>query len=99
MSGRARGPHRIEGIGIGFAPPHWRPDLVNEVQCATMDEAAEMCRRLAREEAIFAGTSSGLNIITALRIAGRLGPGATVATIMINSGLRYVSTDLYRRDQ
>jgi cysteine synthase len=99
LSGRAKGPHRIEGIGIGFTPPHWRPDSVGEVQSATTEEAAEMCRRLASEEAIFAGTSSGLNVIAALRIAERLGPGATVATIMIDSGLRYMSTDLYRRDQ
>lgn len=99
LSGSAKGPHRIEGIGIGFIPPHWRPDSVGEVQSATTDEAAEMCRRLASEEAIFAGTSSGLNVIAALRIAERLGPDATVATIMIDSGLRYISTDLYRRDQ
>ena len=96
LSGRAKGSHRIEGIGIGFTPPHWRPDMVDEVQTATTREATEMCRRLAREEAIFAGTSSGLNIIAALRIAERLGPGATVATIMIDSGLRYLSTDLYQ---
>jgi cysteine synthase A len=55
-----------------------------------------MCRRLAREEGIFAGTSSGLNVIAALRVAKKLGPDATVATIMVDSGLRYMSTDLYR---
>ena len=96
LSGRAKGSHRIEGIGIGFAPPHWRADMVDEVQSATTDDAAGMCRRLAREEAIFAGTSSGLNVIAALRIAERLGADATVATIMIDSGVRYLSTDLYR---
>lgn len=58
-----------------------------------------MCRRLAREEGIFAGVSSGLNIIAALRVAQRLGPDATVATIMIDSGLRYLSTDVYREAQ
>jgi cysteine synthase len=57
-----------------------------------------MCRRLACEEGIFAGTSSGLNVIVALRLAQRLGPGATVATILIDSGLRYLSTDVYRQD-
>jgi cysteine synthase A len=96
LSGRAKGPHRIEGIGIGFVPPQWRPSDVNEIQTATTDEAASMCRRLAREEGIFAGTSSGLNVVAALRVAERLGPDATVATIMIDSGLRYLSTDLYR---
>jgi cysteine synthase A len=96
LSGGARGAHRIEGIGIGFVPPHWRREDVDEVQAATTEEAMSMCRRLAREEGIFAGTSSGLNAIAALRVAARLGPDATVATIMIDSGLRYMSTDLYR---
>jgi cysteine synthase A len=96
LSGKSKGSHKIEGIGIGFAPPHWRPDEVSEMQSATTEEAMQMCRRLAREEGIFAGTSSGLNVIAALRVAQRLGPDATVATIMIDSGLRYLSTDVYR---
>lgn len=96
LSGKPKGSHRIEGIGIGFVPPHWRPEMVDEVISATSEEASEMCRRLAREEGILAGTSSGLNVIAALRVAERLGPDATVATIMIDSGLRYLSTDLYR---
>jgi cysteine synthase len=95
LSGRQKGAHRIEGIGLGFVPPHWRADEVNEIQSATTQEAMQMCRRLAREEGIFVGTSSGLNVIAALRVARRLGPGATVATIMIDSGLRYMSTDLF----
>lgn len=95
LSGGQKGAHRIEGIGLGFVPPHWRRDEVNEVQAATTEEAMEMCRRLAREEGIFVGTSSGLNVIAALRVARRLGPDATVATIMIDSGLRYMSTDLF----
>ncbi|MDH7802485.1 MULTISPECIES: PLP-dependent cysteine synthase family protein [unclassified Rhizobium] len=96
LSGGAMGSHQIEGIGIGFVPPQWRPGEVNEILSATTAEAAQMCRRLAREEGIFAGTSSGLNVIAALRIAQRLGPDATVVTIIIDSGLRYLSTDLYR---
>jgi cysteine synthase len=60
------------------------------------DEAKRMARRLAREEAIFAGTSTGANVVAALRLAERLGPGATVATIVVDSGLRYVSTDVFR---
>lgn len=98
LSGKPKGPHKIEGIGIGFMPPGWKPDLVDEIQSATTQEAARMCRRLAREEGIFAGTSSGLNVIAALRVAARLGPDATVATIMIDSGLRYLSTDVYRAE-
>jgi cysteine synthase A len=96
LSGKAKGSHKIEGIGIGFVPPHWKPGDVSEMQSATTEEAMRMCRRLAREEGIFAGTSSGLNVIAALRVAERLGPDATVATIMIDSGLRYLSTDVYR---
>jgi cysteine synthase A len=98
LAGRARGSHRIEGIGIGFIPAGWRPDDVDEIQSATTEEAVQMCRRLAREEGIFAGTSSGLNVIAALRVAERLGRDATVATIMIDSGLRYMSSELYRLD-
>lgn len=97
LSGRAQGSHRIEGIGIGFMPPAWRPGDVNEIQSATTEEAVAMCRRLAQEEGVFAGTSSGLNVIAALRVAARLGPLATVATIMIDSGLRYLSTELYHQ--
>ncbi|MDE2611700.1 MAG: cysteine synthase family protein [Burkholderiales bacterium] len=99
LSGGPKGAHRIEGIGIGFIPPHWRPDEVHAIESATTDEANRMCRRLASEEGIFAGTSSGLNVIAALRVAERLGPDATVATIMIDSGLRYLSTDVYRQAQ
>lgn len=96
LSGKPRGSHKIEGIGIGFVPPHWRPGDVSEIQTATTEEAMRMCRRLAREEGIFVGTSSGLNVIAALTVAQRLGPAATVATIMIDSGLRYLSTEVYR---
>lgn len=99
LSGKARGAHKIEGIGIGFVPPAWRANDVDEIQSATTEEAMEMCRRLAREEGVFVGTSSGLNVIVALRVAERLGPNATVATIMIDSGLRYLSTDVYRTGQ
>ena len=55
-----------------------------------------MARKLAREEGIFAGTSTGANIVTALKIAKRLGPGKTVATLIVDSGLRYISTPLYQ---
>jgi len=96
LSGKSKGAHRIEGIGIGFVPPQWRPEVVDEIVSATTEEAAQMCRRLAREEGLFAGVSSGLNVIAALRTAKRLGPEATVVTVIIDSGLRYLSTDVYR---
>lgn len=96
LSGGRSGAHRIEGIGIGFIPPLWRPDEVDEILTVSTDEAKTMARRLAQEEGIFAGTSSGANVVAALRIAERLGSGATVGTIIVDSGLRYLSTDLYR---
>ncbi|MEW6210994.1 MAG: cysteine synthase family protein [Acidobacteriota bacterium] len=96
LSGKPKGSHKIEGIGIGFIPTHWKPDEVDEILTASTEEAIEMCRRLAREEGIFAGTSSGLNVIAALRVAERLGSNATVVTLMVDSGLRYLSTDVYR---
>ncbi len=95
LSGGPSGAHKIEGIGIGFIPPLWRPEEVNEILTVTTEEAKSMARRLAREEGIFAGTSSGANVVAALRIAERLGAAATVVTIIVDSGLRYLSTDLY----
>jgi cysteine synthase A len=61
----------------------------------TTNEAKAMARRLAREEAVFAGTSTGANVVAAVRLAARLGPQATVATIVVDSGLRYLSTDVF----
>jgi cysteine synthase A len=96
LSGGRSGSHKIEGIGIGFIPPLWKPDEVDEIMTVTTQDAKTMARRLAREESIFAGTSSGANVVAALRVAERLGPDATVATIIVDSGLRYLSTDLFR---
>jgi cysteine synthase A len=95
LSGGPSGSHRIEGIGIGFVPPLWEPDLVNAIERVTTDDAKAMARRLAREEGLFAGASTGANVVAALRVAARLGPEATVVTIGCDSGLRYLSTDLY----
>jgi cysteine synthase A len=96
LSGQPSGSHNIEGIGIGFVPPLWESDLVNEIMTVSTPEAKTMARRLAQEEGVFAGTSSGANVVAALRIAQRLGPKATVVTLMVDSGLRYLSTDIYR---
>jgi len=95
LSGGTPGAHKIEGIGIGFIPPLWRRAETSEVQSASTKESNAMTRRLAREEAVFTGTSSGLNVIAALRVAARLGPDGTVATLAIDSGLRYLSTDAF----
>jgi cysteine synthase A len=98
LSGGRSGAHNIEGIGIGFTPPLWEPDQVNEVMTVSTGEAKAMARRMAREEGIFGGTSSGANVAAALRIAERLGPKATVATIIVDSGLRYLSSDVFRAE-
>lgn len=95
LSGGEPGAHRIEGVGPGFMPPIWRRDLADEILQVSTAEARDMARRLAREEAVFAGTSSGANVIAALRVAARLGPGRTVATLACDSGLKYLSTDLF----
>jgi cysteine synthase A len=96
LSGGTTGSHTIEGIGIGFVPPLWRRDEVDEIVTVSTDEAKAMARRLAREEGLFAGTSTGANVVAALRVAARLGSGKTVATIACDSGLRYLSTDVFR---
>lgn len=96
LLGGAAGPHKIEGIGIGYTPPLWEPSLVDDVVAVKTDDAKEMARRLAREEALFAGTSSGANVVAAIRVAERLGPPAKVVTLMADSGLKYLHTDVYR---
>jgi len=96
LSGNPPGPHKIEGIGIGFTPPLWEPSLVDEIVPVATDDAKEMARRIAREEALFAGTSSGANVIAAIQVGKRLGPDACVVTLMIDSGLKYLSTDVYK---
>ncbi|MGD9899492.1 MAG: PLP-dependent cysteine synthase family protein [Calditrichaceae bacterium] len=95
LSGGQPGPHKIEGVGPGFIPPIWLEHLADEIiQISTID-AKEMARRLAREEAIFAGTSTGANVLAAIKVAARLGSGQTVVTVACDSGLKYLSTDLY----
>jgi cysteine synthase A len=96
LLGGVAGPHKIEGVGVGFVPPLWEPALVDGILPVRTDDAKEMARRLAREEALFAGTSSGANVVAALQVAERLGPGARVVTLMGDSGLKYLSTDVYR---
>jgi len=95
LSGGAPGSHKIEGVGPGFVPPIWTDDIADEVLLVSTEEAATMARRLAGEEALFAGTSSGANVVAALRVAERLGPGMTVVSLICDTGLKYLSTDLY----
>jgi cysteine synthase A len=89
------GAHRVEGTAPGFVPPHLRREDYDEARAIDEDDAREMARRLAREEGIFAGTSSGLNVVAALQIARELGPGHRVATVAVDTGLKYLAGDLY----
>jgi cysteine synthase A len=95
LSGGSPGGHGIEGIGPGFVPPLWTADLADGIVTVSTADAMAMSRRLAREEALFAGTSSGANVIAALEVAKELGPEATVVTLLCDTGLKYLSTALY----
>lgn len=97
LSGGQPGAHKIEGVGVGYVPPLYEASLVDAIEPIPTAEAKEMARRLAREEGLFAGTSSGANVIAAIRVAQHLGPGRTVVTLLCDSGLKYVNTDVYRR--
>src|SRR5262249_39550359 len=96
LSGGVPGPHKIEGVGIGYTPPLWDASLVDEIIAVKTEDAKEMARRIAREEALFAGTSSGANVVAAIEVAKRMGPGAKVVTLMVDSGLKYLSADCYK---
>ena len=98
MSGGAPGPHRMEGMGTGRLVPLFSRDLITGVESMSTEEAEEMARRLAREEGVFAGTSTGANLVAALRVARRLGSGRTVLTLAVDDGLKYVTTPLYAAD-
>jgi len=97
LGGGAPGPHKIEGVGIGYVPPLFDPTIVDEIVAVPTEEAKAMARRLAREEALFAGTSSGANVLAAIEVGKRLGARAKVVTLMCDSGLKYLATDVYRR--
>ncbi|HUG16769.1 MAG TPA: cysteine synthase family protein [Thermomicrobiales bacterium] len=92
------GSHRIEGVGAGFRPPLLDDGMFDEARGIDEDEARETARRLAREEGIFGGTSSGMNVTGALQLARELGPDAIVVTVICDTGLKYLAGDLFRPD-
>jgi cysteine synthase A len=96
LSGRPAGTHRIEGGGAGFRPPLLVDGTYDEVQTVSTAEAIAMARRAAKEEGVFGGPSTGANLAVALRLAERLGPGRQVATVQVDSGLKYLSGATYR---
>ncbi len=96
LSGGKTGTHKIEGVGAGFVVPLWKPEIIDEIARVSTAEAMAMSRRLAREEGLFAGTSTGANLVAALKVAETLGPGATVVSVLCDTGIKYLSTDLYR---
>lgn len=96
LSGGPSGSHGIEGIGAGFVVPLWSTMLADAIEKVSTEEAMRTARRLAREEGIFAGTSTGANVAAAMRIAKQLDPGQVVVTIAVDTGMKYLSTELYR---
>jgi cysteine synthase len=95
LSGGRPGAHKIDGIGAGFVVPLWRGDIADGIERVGTEEAAAMALRLAREEGLFAGTSTGANVIAALRLAEQLGAGATIVTVTCDTGMKYLGT--YRK--
>lgn len=98
LSGNPAGPHTVDGTATGFIPPHYDESLVDSVFAIPELNARTMCRRLAKEEGIFAGTSTGLNVCAALLLAAKLGPNRRVVTVACDTGFKYLSGDLFTLD-
>ena len=92
LSGGQPGAHKIDGVGAGFVVPLWRDDIADHIERVSTEDAKAMALRLAREEGLFAGTSTGANVIAALRTAERHGGSATIVTLMCDSGMKYLKT-------
>jgi cysteine synthase A len=95
LSGGEPGTHHIEGGGAGFRPPQLERDDFDEVIAVSTDDAFAMARRAARDEGVFSGPSTGANVVAALAVARRLGEGRRVATVQVDSGLKYLNGALY----
>lgn len=98
ISGGPPGTHGVEGIGIGFVPPLLDPERYDDVRAIEEKDARRMARRLASEEGLFAGVSSGLNVVGAIQLAKELGRGHTVVTAAVDTGLKYLDGPLYRTE-
>ena len=95
LSDTAPGPHSVEGVAPGFVPPQFDRGLVSETRAIDEAEARRMAWTLARQEGLFAGTSTGLNVVAALQLAREIGAGHTVVTVAVDTGLKYLTGDLY----
>ncbi|MEM7118880.1 MAG: cysteine synthase family protein [Chloroflexota bacterium] len=95
LSGGKPGAHTIDGTAAGFIPPLFNREVVTDVLALPEIEARAMVRRLAQEEGIFAGTSTGLNVLAALHLAKEIGKGGTVVTVACDTGFKYLNGDLY----
>jgi cysteine synthase len=91
LSGGRTGAHRIDGVGAGFVVPLWHEGAADQIERVSTEDAVAMTLRLAREEGLFGGTSTGCNVIAALRLAETLGRSATIVTILCDTGMKYLS--------
>lgn len=90
------GPHRVEGVGVGFAPPFLENDRVDEIRSIDQEAAFDMCRELAARAGVFCGGSTGLNVVAAMELARELGPGKRVVTLGCDNGSKYLGGHIYR---
>ena len=94
--GDISGSHKLEGIGAGFVPSICRLDLADEIIAVSDEDAYATARKLARQEGIFGGTTSGANVWAAIQRARIIGSGKKIVTIIVDSGLKYLNGDLYK---
>lgn len=99
LSGGPSGAHKIDGIGAGYVVPLWYPEIADAIEPVSTADAKAMAFRLASEEGLFCGTSTGANVTAALRVAERLGPEATVVTVLCDTGMKYLSSFARELDQ
>ena len=92
LSGGKSGSHKIDGVGAGFVVPLWHERVADRIECVSTAEANAMALRLAREEGLFAGSSTGANVVAALRVAETLGRQASIVTVMCDTGMKYLKT-------